>query len=267
MNNLHRELAPISAKAWLQIEEEAKRTLKRHLAGRRVVDVAASRGLEFSAVATGHTNSIQGPQDSIQACLREVQPVVELRIPFELSRQAIDDVERGSLDSDWEPLKEAARQLAFAEDRAIFDGYDAAGIQGIRQASSAPALRPPPRSRTTRRLSRRRSVSSAWPAWRGPTHWCWAATPTRPFTAAVTKDTPCFITSSVSSTVASSGHRLAGGVLLTTRGGDYSLDLGQDISIGYSSHSSAAVELYFQVTFTFRVLTDEAAIALQPAKE
>ena len=39
MNNLHRELAPISDAAWAQIEEETKRTLKRYLAGRRVVDV------------------------------------------------------------------------------------------------------------------------------------------------------------------------------------------------------------------------------------
>jgi len=39
MNNLHRELAPISDAAWAQIEEETTRTLKRHLAGRRVVDM------------------------------------------------------------------------------------------------------------------------------------------------------------------------------------------------------------------------------------
>ncbi len=39
MNNLHRELAPISDSAWAQIEEETSRTLKRYLAGRRVVDV------------------------------------------------------------------------------------------------------------------------------------------------------------------------------------------------------------------------------------
>jgi uncharacterized linocin/CFP29 family protein len=38
MNNLHRELAPISDAAWTQIEEETKRTLKRYLAGRGVVD-------------------------------------------------------------------------------------------------------------------------------------------------------------------------------------------------------------------------------------
>ena len=44
MNSLHRELAPISDAAWAQIEEEASRTIKRYLAGRRVVDVQGPSG-------------------------------------------------------------------------------------------------------------------------------------------------------------------------------------------------------------------------------
>jgi uncharacterized linocin/CFP29 family protein len=123
MNNLHRELAPISNGAWAQIEEEASRTLKRHLAARRVVDVEGPKGLEFSAVGTGHIRQIEAPGDGIQAAEREVKALVEFRVPFELTRHAIDDVERGANDSDWSPLKDAARKIAFAEDRAVFEGY------------------------------------------------------------------------------------------------------------------------------------------------
>src|SRR5271168_98596 len=108
MNNLHRELAPISDAAWAEIEEETTRTLKRYLAGRRVVDVPAAGGVGLPAVATGHLLSIASPADGIIARQREVKPLVELRVPFELSRWAIDDVERGSNDSDWQPLKDAA---------------------------------------------------------------------------------------------------------------------------------------------------------------
>src|SRR5947209_5540740 len=102
MNNLHRELAPISDKAWAQIEEEASRTLKRHLAARRVVDVPSPKGLELSAVGTGHLHQIQAPGDGIQAVQREAKA----RVPFELTRQAVDDVERGATDSDWSAVKE-----------------------------------------------------------------------------------------------------------------------------------------------------------------
>lgn len=140
MNNLHRELAPISNAAWAEIEEEAKRTLKRHLAARRVVDVVGPKGLDFSAVGTGHVRQIATPGDGIQSVQREVKALVELRVPFQLSRQQIDDVERGAEDSDWSPVKEAAKKIAFAEDRAVFDGYAAANIQGIREGSSNPVM-------------------------------------------------------------------------------------------------------------------------------
>src|SRR6204780_2439369 len=138
MNNLHRELAPISDAAWAQIEEETTRTLKRYLAGRRVVDVPSAGGIALPGVGTGHLNPISPPAEGILARQREVKPLVELRVPFELSRQTIDDVERGSDDADWQPAKDAAKKLAFAEDRAIFNGYHDADILGIRESTSNP---------------------------------------------------------------------------------------------------------------------------------
>jgi len=105
MNNLLRELAPISDAAWAEIEEEASRTLKRYLAARRVVDVVGPKGTAYAAAGTGHTRPIEAPGAGIRLLLREAQPLVELRVPFTLTRQAIDDVERGSEDSDWQPVK------------------------------------------------------------------------------------------------------------------------------------------------------------------
>lgn len=110
MNNLHRELAPISDMAWAQIEEEASRTLKRHLAARRVVAVRGPKGFEFAAVGTGHLRQITAQSEPIQAAIRKAKTLVELRVPFELTRQAIDNVERGAMNSDWSPLKDAARK-------------------------------------------------------------------------------------------------------------------------------------------------------------
>lgn len=101
MNNLHRHLAPISAEAWSQIEEEATRTIRRHLAGRRVVDTPAPKGLAFAGVGTGRGKKIDISDSGVLATQREVLPLVELRVPFTLSRNEIDAVERGALDSDW----------------------------------------------------------------------------------------------------------------------------------------------------------------------
>jgi uncharacterized linocin/CFP29 family protein len=56
-----------------------------------------------------------------------------------------------------------------------------------------------------------------------------------------------------------------GAFVLTTRGGDFTLHLGQDTSIGYLTHDADTVQLYLQETLTFRMLTGEAAVALAPA--
>src|SRR6516164_9676450 len=111
MNNLHRELAPISDGAWAQIEQETSRTFKRYLAGRRVVDVQGPAGVALSAVGTGHLRNIAAPGEGILARQREVKALVELRVPFELERQQIDDVDRGANDADWQPAKNAGRQI------------------------------------------------------------------------------------------------------------------------------------------------------------
>ena len=126
MNNLYRELAPVTDAAWAEIEQEATRTFKRHIAGRRVVDVSEPGGPVTAAVSTGHLLDVTAPGDGVIAHLRDARPLVRLRVPFTVLRADIDDVERGSQDSDWDPVKDAAKKLAFVEDRAIFEGYEAA---------------------------------------------------------------------------------------------------------------------------------------------
>src|ERR1700719_3816869 len=265
MNNLHRELAPISDAAWAQIEEETTRTLKRYLAGRRVVDVRGPSGPVLSAVGTGHLRPIAGQKDGILARQREVKALVELRFPFELERQAIDDVERGANDSDWQPAKDAARQIAFAEDGAIFEGYSAAGIGGIRQGTSNPITGLPADVRaypepTAQALSRLRLVGV-----NGPYSVLLGADA---YTAlAETSDHGYPVLEHVKRLVKDQiiwAPAIAGAFVLTTRGGDFELHIGQDVSIGYLNHNEATVRLYLQEAFTFLLLTTEAAVALAP---
>ncbi len=266
MNNLHRELAPISEKAWAQIEEEAARTLKRHLAARRVVDTHGPKGLDLAAVGTGHLREIQSPGDGIKAAQHLARTLVELRAPFELTRHAIDDVERGSTDSDWAPLKEAARRIAFAEDRAVFDGYAAAGIQGVRQGASNPVLQLPADVKgypaaVAQAVSQLRVAGV-----NGPYTLVLGQAPYTSVSGASDEGYPILrhIQRLVDGEIVWA-PAIEGGIVLTTRGGDFELDIGQDVSIGYQSHSSASVELYFLETFTFRLLTTEAAVAFSAA--
>ena len=265
MNNLHRELAPISDAAWAQIEAETSRTLKRYLGGRRVVDVLGPGGTSLSAIGTGHLQTTAAPADGIIAHQREVKAMVELRASFELNRQTIDDVERGAGDSDWQPAKDAARQIAFAEDGAIFEGFGTAGIVGIRQGTSNPIVSLPADVRSypeaiAEALSQLRLVGV-----NGPYAVVFGADA---YTAlAETSDHGYPVLEHVKRLVKEEiiwAPAIAGGFVMTTRGGDFALHIGQDVSIGYSSHTEIAVRLYLQETLTFMLLTSEAAVALAP---
>jgi uncharacterized linocin/CFP29 family protein len=267
MNNLHRELAPISEAAWAHIEEEVARTFKRHVAGRRAVDVRGPSGLGFSAVGTGHQKTIATPGDGVLASQREVKALVELRVPFELDRQTIDDVERGANDSDWEPAKVAARRLAFAEDGAIFVGYGAAGIVGIAQGTSNPKKTLPADVRQyplaiAEALSQLRiaGVNGPYVVLLG----------SEAYTAlAETSDYGYPVLEHVKRLVEDKiiwAPGMPGALVMTTRGGDFELHLGQDTSIGYRSHTDAVVRLYLQESLTFLLLTGEAAVVLNPPK-
>ncbi len=268
MNNLHRELAPISDAAWSQIEEETTRTLKRYLAGRRVVDVPSVGGIALPGVATGHLRPITGPGEGIVARQREVKPLVELRVPFELSRQTIDDVERGSDDSNWQPAKDAAKKIAFAEDRAIFNGYRDADIQGIREGTSNPIVALPEDVRdypdaVAHAISQLRlvGVNGPYSVLLGASEYT---------SLAETRDHGYPVLEHVKRIVDGDpvwAPAIEGAFVLTTRGGDFELTLGQDVSIGYLSHTDTVVQLYLQETFVFRVLTSEASVALSPSQK
>jgi len=263
MNNLYRELAPVSAAAWASIEEEAKRTFTRHVAGRRVVDVSGPDGVTMSGVGTGHVTPIDPPEEGITAGLRAWQPVIEFRVPFTLDRGEIDSVERGALDADWQPVKDAARKIAFAEDRAIFDGYAAGQITGVRQASSNAALSLPAEVRQYPDV-----VSQAISGLR-------LAGVDGPYSLLLSADAYTAVSETSDHGYPIREHlarvldgeiiwapAISGALVLTGRGGDYELRLGQELSIGYLSHDAQHVELYFTESFTFCVYTTEASVSI-----
>ena len=263
MDNLHRELAPVSGAAWARIEEEATRTLKRHLAGRRVVDVQGPAGYALSAVGTGRVRDIAAPADGVLARQRLAAALVALRAAVTLDGGEIDNVERGAEDADWEPVKDAARQIAFAEDRAIFDGYPAAGIQGIRPGSSNPPVTLPADVReypaaiaqALGRL-RERGVDGPYSVLLSADAYI-AVSETSDHGYPVLEHIQRLVSGDIIWAPA-----ISGAVALTTRGGDFTLQLGQEASIGYLSHTAAQVELYLQETLTFLVYTTEASVSL-----
>ncbi|TQM12307.1 putative linocin/CFP29 family protein [Pseudoxanthomonas sp. 3HH-4] len=263
MNNLHRQLAPISSGAWEQIEEEASRTLKRYLAARKVVDVIGPAGSDLAAVGTGHLQALKSEQEGLTVSQYKVKPLVRFRVPFKLSREAIDSVERGANDPDLQPLKDAARCIAFGEDRAIVDGYALANIDGIRPSSSNQSIALPAEVREYPGTVERAVATLKNAGVNGPYKLLLGRKPYERLSGApaesypVLKDIRGLIDGEIIWAPA-----IEGGLMLTGRGGDFELHLGEELSIGYIGHSHEDVELYFQESFTFLNLTTEASVDL-----
>lgn len=268
MNHLLRDLAPVSAAAWEEVESEAERRLRTYLGARRLVDFRGPHGWERSAIDLGRAEAVEGPaQADLRVQRRQVLPLMELRATFTLERRQLDDVDRGRPDPDLGPLEEAARVIARAETAAVFHGYPAGGIHGITARS---AHRPVSLGSEPARYSE--AVASAVQMLMG-------AGVGGPFGLALSSDLWAKVVETVEDGYPLMEHlrrTLEGGsivwapgvdgaVVVSQRGGDFLFDSGQDLSLGYLTHDAETLTLYLEESFTFRVLEGDAAIALETA--
>ncbi len=268
MNRQLRHLAPISEAAWTEIETEAKRSLKTMLTGRRIVDFTGPLGDDVSSISLGRVDPIAPPADrKIDARLRRVQPLVEFRASFEMARSEIEAIDRGAKDPDFDPLIEAARQISLAEDHLIFKGYPAAQVEGIFEGASGepfvlsddyeayPAA-------VAKAIGRLRDAGVGGP---------YAIVLSDRCNTGLTQETKGGypVIEHVKKVLGGPIFRaaaLTGAVVLSMRGGDFELVVGQDLSIGYQSHDAENVRLYIEESLTFRLLTPEAAVPLVYSK-
>lgn len=264
MNLLKRELAPITPEAWVAIDAEAKRVLRLHLAARKIVDFKGPFGWTFGAVNTGRLAALEAPRGGVASRQRVVLPLTEVRATFRMPIGDLDDISRGATDTEFKPLIDAAARVAAAEDAAVFDGWAAAGMRGILESTEhAPiayrdARGLPASVVEAKELLRRAGVDGPYALVLGPRIY------DQVFSAAEDgfpiRDRIAPLVDEIIWAPA-----LDEGALVSKRGGDFELTVGQDLSIGYLRHDEESVELYITESFTFRILETTAAVAIRPA--
>jgi uncharacterized linocin/CFP29 family protein len=265
MNHLLRHLAPISESSWELLDDEARERLRPSLAARRLVDFAGPHGWQHSATNLGRVEEIADPPGKgVNGAQRRVLALVELRAPFSIARSELADADRGAEDADLEPLDKAAHQIAVAENAAVFHGWRAAGITGILEASPHDAIelgedceRYPRHVAKAVEALLAAGVDGPYGLALGP------ETYTRVLETSQHGGYPLLehLREIVSGPLVWSPG-LQGAVVLSTRGGDFLLESGEDLSIGYAHHDADAVHLYLEESISFRVATPEAAVAL-----
>jgi uncharacterized linocin/CFP29 family protein len=266
MNHLARDLAPITEPAWAEIEEESKRSLENFLAARRLVDFTGPHGWEASSVTFGTVTALpQPPAEGVEGALRQVQPLVELRAGFTLKRVELDAIERGHKSPDLDPVTDAARQIAKAEDTLVFHGYEAAGIVGIAEASPHDPVELGDKFSEYPRwvgmaVSRLRDagVEGPYGVALGPRCWAGILETTEDGGYPILERLRLILGGPVVYAPA-----VDGAIVLSLRGEDFEVYSGEDLSIGYESYDGESVTLYLEESLTFHAHSPEAAVRLR----
>ncbi|HEV3354359.1 MAG TPA: family 1 encapsulin nanocompartment shell protein [Acidimicrobiales bacterium] len=266
MDRLLRELAPVSDDGWAAVEAEAKSRITTFLAARKLVDFEGPHGWEHAANNLGRVEAVPGPVDEVQARLRRVMPLVELRVPFTVSRPELENVDRGASDTDFGTLDVATARLGLAENTLVFRGHPGAGIQGILDSSSHPPLqladefkRYPTFVAKAVDVLRESGIGGPYGLAIAPTGYTGIIETTEhggyPLLDHLHQilDGPVVWTPGID-----------GAAVLSLRGGDFVMDVGGDISIGYLNHDADSVTLYLEESLTFRVLEPDAVVVVSP---
>ncbi len=261
MDILKKNLAPISDEAWQEINDQAKLVFSTDLSSRKFVDVDGPHGLKLAAVPQGKLYyKSKGESNDLSYGLHIVQSLIEVKSPFELNILSLDDISRGAEDVNLDKLGKAAKKLAAFEESAVYFGMKDANIKGLKASSVHQPVKFPENvaeilHSVTKALGELRNASVEGP-----------------YTLIVDPEKWEFINSYVNGyplklqieqllggSLIYAPH-LSGAFLVSERGGDFRLTLGQDLSIGYSAHDKTSVSLYFTESFTFQVLDPSAVL-------
>lgn len=253
MDILKRELAPIVSGVWEEIDKRAGEVLKSYLSARKVVNVQGPKGWNYTAIPEGRLE-IKDDKSDVKMGLYKVKPLAEIRIDFELDRWELDNFIRGAKDIDFTELEEAAEKVALFEENAIFNGLEAAGIEGMVNAAAGNAV-----EFSGSEEGIMEAISKAIVMMQD----CYAE---KPYTLVVGEKVWNLINSKVEGyPLAKRIEQLIGGdivfshvvedaILLPYDSENLEMTIGRDFSIGYCEHDTKKVKLFIGESFTFRVL-------------
>jgi len=264
MEFLKRRLAPFTDRAWEEIDDAVRQTLTARLSGRRVVDVNGPLGLETAAVNLGSLDLPRGSQkNAVRYGIREVQPLVESRASFDLDIWSLDNSERGAPDIDVDAAEAAARRMADFEDTAVFNGFKPAGIVGLTQVDGHKPIALKLGAESLLDGLAKAVIAMNDAAVEGPYDLVAGPEVYKLLSSAQTPGYPLRkqVAGLVGGRVIYSAV-LDGALLVSGRGGDFELTLGQDLAVGYEDRDATKATLFLTESFTFRVLDPAGCLHL-----
>lgn len=260
MDFLKRTIAPISQEAWAELDGEARKALTCSLSARRIVDMTGPLGWDYAALKEGTLDLVDGtPVEGVNYGVRKVTPLTEIRVPFTMPIWVLDDIARGCKTIDHTPVQEAARKAALFEDIALYFGIEESGMTGLITEADNKTL--------NIKLEDNAIVEAIVNAEQilcdqsigGP----YVLVASYPLYNTIMSSAAAYplkkrVESLVGKIVLS--PQASANMLISTRGGDNELVIGQDFSLGYLTSTETEAVFYITETFTFKCYTPQALV-------
>ncbi len=269
-NILKRSLAPVTEEAWNEIDAQARQILAGNLSGRRIVDVSGPHGWECAAVNLGTVTAAKSEAlKGVTWGVRDVLPLVEIRVPFTLGIWDLDNINRGSKTPELDAVVTAAQRAALFEENAVYHGFSGGGISGLLKASSNKAVTFAPSAATFAGVVESAVHTIQSRGIGGPYDLVLGDDPYQVLSIGSAEGYPLKqkVLAILDGGSILWSPAIDGGAVVSRRGGDYELVIGQDFSIGYHSHDARNVSLYITESVAFRVLEPNAAVELKLKKQ
>ena len=261
MDMFKRDLAPLTAEGWSEIEKRATEVLLSRLTARKVVNVQGPKGLEFTAVNEGRLTLCD--DGDVKAGIYTLKPLTEARVRFTLNRWEVDNLARGAKDIDFDSLDAAVEKLATFEENAIYNSYAAGGIKGLKESSGHKTLTLGNNTADILTSLTKGVMELEKGHINGPYSLIvgtegWIALHKEGQGMPLIERVERILGSKV--VFASS---VEGAILVPYDSDDLELTIGQDFALGYESHDTKELTLFATESFTFRVLEPKAIVCFK----
>lgn len=253
---LYRDLAPITEDAWNEIDETAEEVLKSQLTARKVLNVVGPKGADFTVISEGRLADVEKKETkgNISYGNYQVRPLTEARVEFSMKRWELDNVIRGAKDVDYEPLEEAAKELARFEEDVIYNGLEEAIITGISGEAEGKAIKMGDSAGDILDAITQGVIKLEDAYTDGP--YTLVAGP-EVYKKIMSRETGYPFADKIKKLIGGDIllNRVIDGAFLLPKGHeDLELTIGRDFSIGYQAHNIEEVRFFITESFTFRVL-------------
>jgi uncharacterized linocin/CFP29 family protein len=264
---LRRDAAPLSSRAWKEIDEAVAQAARHVLTARRVATFDGPHGWDqLVASRLGTMTPCQTREGKATVCRPEVILLAEIRAEFSLPWSAIELFERGAPKLDTKPAEDASREVALAEDRLALYGEPLG--RGFLTSPDSPRVRAgdwsTPGRMTTDILKAVEILDAQGIA--GPYEV--VLSPGRYFEYLQAEGDHGYPAARHLREVVAAVHRSPvvhdAGAVFSVRGDDFMLSVGGDLSTGYRLHDRDAVHLFCAETVGAQAAAPEAVCVLDP---